>query len=241
MMTVKEMSRLTGVSVRTLQYYDRIGLLRPAAHTEASYRLYDDRALERMQQILLFRELRFPLRQIGEILDSPGFDRTTALLQQKKLLELEKERLEAILRLTETMLTKGEPIMDFKPFDREKQRAYEQQAKARWGRSDAWEEYEKKSSGRTDAQADAITREFMEIFARFGAMREENPASPEPQKLVQTLQSFITAHYYTCTPQILRGLGQMYAAGGEMTDNIDRTGGPGTAAFTAAAIERYCR
>ena len=86
MMTVKEVSRLTGVSVRTLQYYDRIGLLHPAGYTESGYRLYDDAALETLQQILLFRELEFPLKQISQIIHAPDFDRNRALEQQITML-----------------------------------------------------------------------------------------------------------------------------------------------------------
>ncbi len=94
MKTVHEVSRLTGVSIRTLQYYDKIGLLRPAGHTRSGYRLYDDAALERLQQILLFRELEFPLKDIRAILESADFDREKALEQQITLLSLKKEHLE---------------------------------------------------------------------------------------------------------------------------------------------------
>jgi len=90
MMTVKRVSDLTGVSVRTLQYYDKIGLLSPTELTDAGYRLYDDTALERLQQILLFCELEFPLKEIKAILGSPNFDRKRALSQQIELLELKK-------------------------------------------------------------------------------------------------------------------------------------------------------
>ena len=93
MRTVHEVSKLTGVSIRTLQYYDKIGLLSPAERTEAGYRLYDDAALERLGQILLFRELEFPLAEIRDILDAPDFDRDLALRQQIDLLTLKKERL----------------------------------------------------------------------------------------------------------------------------------------------------
>lgn len=78
MMTVSEVSRLTGVSIRTLQYYDKIGLLHPSGHTEAGYRLYDDTALAALQQILLFREMEFPLKDIRQIMTQPGFDREKA-------------------------------------------------------------------------------------------------------------------------------------------------------------------
>lgn len=90
MMTVKEVSNLTGVSIRTLQYYDKIGLLHPAHRTQAGYRLYDDTALERLQQILLFRELEFSLEDIRKILKNPEFDREKALEQQITLLTLKK-------------------------------------------------------------------------------------------------------------------------------------------------------
>ena len=94
MKTVKEVSRITGVSVRTLHHYDAIGLLKPTAVTEAGYRLYDDAALERMQSILLFRELQFPLKDIKRILDAPDFDPMAALAQQVHLLEMQREHLE---------------------------------------------------------------------------------------------------------------------------------------------------
>ena len=88
MMTVKEVSKLTGVSVRTLQYYDKIGLMKPTEYTASGYRLYDDTALETLQQILLFKELEFPLKEIKEILTRPDFDRSKALEQQITLLTM---------------------------------------------------------------------------------------------------------------------------------------------------------
>ena len=97
MMTVNEVSKLTGVSIRALQYYDKIGLLRPTRYTQSGYRLYDDTALETLQQILLFRELEFPLKEIKEIISRPDFDRKMALEQQIKLLTMKKERLENLI------------------------------------------------------------------------------------------------------------------------------------------------
>ena len=99
MKTVNEISKITGVSVRTLHHYDSIGLLKPTKVTEAGYRLYDDTALKRLQQILLFRELEFPLKDIRDILESPRFDRAKALEQQIALLELKKEHIENLLDL----------------------------------------------------------------------------------------------------------------------------------------------
>ena len=99
MRTVHEVSKLTGVSIRTLHYYDRIGILHPTETTLSGYRLYDDTALERLQCILLFRELQFPLKEIKRILDSPNFDRNRALDQQIALLELRMERLGDLIDL----------------------------------------------------------------------------------------------------------------------------------------------
>ena len=97
MMTVNEVSKLTGVSIRTLQYYDTIGLLKPVEYTEAGYRLYDDTSLERLQQILLFKELEFPLKEIKGIIEAPNFDRNRALEQQIELLIMKKEHLENLI------------------------------------------------------------------------------------------------------------------------------------------------
>ena len=241
MMTVHEVSRLTGVSIRTLQYYDRIGLLRPAGHTEAGYRLYDDAALEILQQILLFRELEFPLKDIQRIIQSPSFDREKALEQQITLLELKKERLDSLIALAREIRETGvKTKMDFSAFDTKKLDEYAAKAKETWGETPAWQEYEQKSRGRSKAEEAETSRQMMAVFAEFGAIRKEDPAGPEARALVRKLQDFISAHYYTCTDRILAGLGQMYAAGGEMTDNIDRCGGEGTAAFAGRAIAAYC-
>ena len=241
MMTVHEVSRLTGVTIRALQYYDRIGLLPPAEVTETGYRLYDGAALERLQQILLFRELEFPLKEIRRILESPDFDRKKALEQQIALLTLKKERLEGLIDLARTVRTKGDDTVKFDAFDTKKIDEYAAQAKKSWGGTPAWREYEKKSEGRTKEEERELGAQLMDIFAEFAAVRESGPESAEAQALVEKLRAFITAHYYTCTKEILRGLGAMYAAGGEMTDNIDAHAGVGTADFAARAIEHCCK
>ena len=113
MMTVHEASKLAGVSVRTLQYYDKIGLLCPSGYTDSGYRLYDDAALEKLQQILLFRELEFPLKEIKEILSSPDFDRNRALEQQIELLTMKKEHLENLIHFARGLQSIGVRNMDF--------------------------------------------------------------------------------------------------------------------------------
>lgn len=241
MKTVKEVSRLTGVSVRTLHHYDAIGLLKPSRVTEAGYRLYDESALRRLQNILLFRELQFPLKEIKSILDSPGFDPLDALEQQIHLLELQRQHLEDLISHARKLKITGVTQMDFSAFDHSRMEEYASEAKAKWGKTDAFREFEQKTAGQSPAQMKSTGDALMDIFAQFGSIRHLSPASDDAQTLVAKLQRFITEHYYTCTPQILRGLGQLYIAGDSMTDNIERTGGKGTAAFVHEAIQIFCK
>ena len=241
MKTVTEVSRITGISVRTLHHYDAIGLLRPTAVTEAGYRLYGEEALGRLQTILLFRQLQFPLKQIKEILDSPNFDPQEALAQQIELLELQKEHLEGLIAHARQIQKTGVINMNFSAYDQRKIDEYSACAKEKWGTTDAYKEYEQKTAGQSKADARSAAEGLMDIFRELGRIRTASPASEEAQALIKKLQDYITAHYYTCTTQILRGLGQMYAAGGEMTENIDKAGGEGTALFAMESIEIYCK
>lgn len=241
MKTVKEVSLLTGVSVRALHHYDAIGLLKPTRVTEAGYRLYDDTALRRLQTILLFRQLQFPLKEIREILDSPGFDPMEALTQQIHLLELQRKHLDNLISHARKIQTTGVFSMDFSTFDTTELDQYTAEAKARWGKTKAWQEYEQKAAGQTAEQKQSTGDALMDIFARFGKIRHLSPESQEAQELVASLQDFITRHYYTCTKPILQGLGHLYIAGDSMTENIDKAGGEGTARFAHDAIEIFCR
>lgn len=240
MMTVHEMSKKTGVSIRALHHYDKIGLLPATEVTAAGYRLYDNTALERLQYILLFRELEFPLKDIREILNSADFDQTKALQQQIHLLELKKEHLENLIQLARGIQTMGVNTMNFEAFDTQKMDEYAAQAKASWGHTDAYHEYEEKARGRSKEAQRKLNIELMTIFAELGKVKNMPHDAPEPQALVKKLQEHISANYYQCTDEILLSLGQMYAAGGDFTENIDRAGGEGTARFTCRAIEAYC-
>lgn len=241
MKTVKEVGDLTGVSVRTLHHYDAIGLLKPTRVTEAGYRLYDDTALRRLQTILLFRELQFSLKDIRDILDSPSFDPAVALSQQIRLLELQREHLDRLIAHARQIQITGVMEMDFSAFDTSEMDRYADEAKQKWGNTDAYREFQKKTADKSPEDMKSSWDALMDIFAEFGMIRETSPESAEAQALVEKLQGFITDNFYTCTKPILRGLGQMYIAGDSMTENIDRTGGEGTAAFTNRAIEYYCR
>ena len=241
MMTVHEVSRLTGVSIRTLHYYDQIGLLPAAGHTGSGYRLYDDTALERLQQILLFRELEFSLKDIRRILSNSAFDREKALEQQIELLKLKRQHIEDLIALAEKTRTTGGTVMDFTAFDTQKIKDYAAQAKQQWGATPEYKEFEEKTAHKTEKEVSDTSRQLMEILAAFGTMQTESPAAPAVQAQVKKLQEFITAHYYTCSKTILGQLGRMYAAGGEFTANINAAGGPGTAEFAGKAIEVFCQ
>lgn len=241
MMTVKEVSKLAGVSVRTLQYYDKIGLLQPTKYTDSGYRLYDDTALERLQQILLFRELEFPLKEIKAILDSTNFDGKKALSQQIELLELKKQHLENLINFARGIKMIGVRAVDFTVFDRSKIDEYAKRTREQWGNTDAYKEFIEKTKDRTQEEDDRLAEEFMELFVEFGTMRNESPDSERVQLQVKKIQDYITEHLYTCTDTILASLGKMYAGGGELTDNIDKSCGSGTAEFVSQAIKIYCK
>ena len=241
MMTVHEVSKLAGVSIRTLQYYDKIGLLHPTGYTDAGYRLYDDTDLERLQHILLFRELEFPLKDIRNIMDSPDFDRSKALEQQIQLLKLKKEHLDNLINFAIGIKMLGVKSMDFSAFDRSRLEEYTEQAKARWGNSPQYKEFEEKTKNRTKKDDQMLADQCMLIFKEFGEIRNTDPASDEAQALVVKLQNFFTRYFYNCTDEILSGLGKMYSGGGDFTKNIDGYGGEGTAVFVDKAIQIHCR
>ncbi len=240
-MTVKEVSRLTGISVRTLQYYDHIGLLSPSHRTQAGYRIYDQGALRRLQDILLLRELEFSLKEIREILDSPHYNRHQAIQDQIRLLESKRQRLDGIISLARGIQAMEDTEMDFTAFDKSKQEALAQEARAKWGATDAYREYGEKAKGRSQQAQDAMGQGLMLILGEFGKCKDQDPAGETAQALVKKLQSYITQHYYRCTDQILAGLGQMYVADDRFRANIDAAGGEGTAQFVSHAIAAYCK
>lgn len=240
MKTVHEVSKLAKVSVRTLHYYDNIGLLSPTTVTEAGYRLYDDTALERLQYILLFRELGFPLKEIKKILNSSDFDRNRALEQQIELLTLKKEHLENLINFARGIKAIGVRYLDFSAFDTSKIDEYAMQAKATYGNTESYKEYEEKTKDKTNEEMQVLGDELMQLFVEFGQMKKQDAASDMVQMQVRKLRDYINDNFYTCTNKILKILGKMYSGGGSITENIDEAGGKGTAEFVAKAIEIFC-
>lgn len=240
MKTVTEIAKQTGVSVRTLHHYDAIGLLKPTKITEAGYRLYDEDALERLYLIIIYRELGFSLKKIAELLNAPDFDRNRALEQQIELLEQKRQQLQNRIYFAHGLKLTGVRHLDYTGFDYKKIDDYSAQAKTMWGKTDAWKEFEHKAGTRSKEDAKALGDEMMALFTRAGSLRHLDPGSEEVQAWVAEVQSFITEHYYTCTKPMLKVLGEMYAGGGSMTENIDNAGGHGTGAFAKAAIDIFC-
>lgn len=239
-MQIKEFAEFTGVSVRTLHYYDEIGLLVPAIVDEYSgYRFYDENSLLRMQEILFYRELDFPLKSIGDILSSPNYDRNKALKDQKKLLVMKKERLERLIEAVDDAM-KGENVM--KAFDNSEFEKYQAEAKEKWGNTDAYKEHAEKTKNYSKDKWNNMAEEMNAIFAEFATcMKNGNaPDSEEAQNLVKMLQSHITENYYHCTNEILAGLGLMYVGDERFKNNIDKHA-EGTAEFASEAIKVYCK
>ena len=235
-MQIKEFAAYTGVSVRTLHYYDEIGLLKPAfVDRTTGYRYYDNASLLRMQEILFYRELDFSLKRIEEILSSPHYDKTAALQEQKQLLILKKERLERLISAIDGA-SRGENVMN--AFDKTKIEGYKQEAKARWGDTAAYAQYTEKVADKNEAD---LLSGMESVLAEFSTCKAQGnvPSSPAAQELVEKLQNYISNHFYTCTKEILAGLGQMYTADERFKTNIDKHG-EGTAEFISTAITHYC-
>ena len=239
-MQIKDFARFTGVSVRTLHYYDEIGLLKPARVDKSTgYRYYDEQSLLRMQEILFYRELDFSLKSIEEILSSPNYDKTQALKEQKKLLILKKERLENLISAIDSAM-KGENVMT--AFDNSKFEQYKAEAQKKWGKTEAYQEHAEKTRGYSKDKWNSLAAGMDAIMGQFAAVMRNGdaPDSDTAQDLVKALQGHITENYYTCTKEILFGLGQMYVADDRFRNNIDQHA-EGTASFICQAITVYCK
>ena len=238
-MQIKEFAEFTGVSVRTLHYYDEIGLLTPAfVDKSTGYRFYDENSLLRMQEILFYRELDFSLKSIAEILSSSDHDTRKSLEEQKILLTLKKERLERLISAIDDAM-KGENVMG--AFDDSEFEKHKAEAQERWGQTPAYKQYAEKTQNYSRQKWNDMAEGMDRILAEFAVCMKNGEAadSAEVQHLVGMLQNYITGNYYNCTDQILSGLGQMYVADERFQSNIDKHA-DGTAAFISKAIKVYC-
>ena len=241
--SIGSLSKLSGVSIRALHHYDQIGLLQPSEVAQSGYRYYDDAAVEKLWQILFYRELDFPLHEIEQILSSPAFDRNRALMEHRNLLLQKRERLDRLIELVSNAM-KGETAMEFKPFDTSEidalRQQYAEEAKARWGNTEAYRESTKRAAKWTEADKVRLQKESDEIFSAFAALVGVDPADARVQALVARWKAFVSKSYYACTDEILAGLGQMYVADERFTKNLDQFGA-GTAQLMSDAIAIYCK
>jgi DNA-binding transcriptional MerR regulator len=247
---VKEVATLAGVSVRTLHHYDEIGLLKPASITAAGYRFYTDSDLERLQQILFFKELDFNLQEIKGILDSPSFDREHALKLHKELLVKKKKRLEEIIKsVDKTMASiKGGIDMNkkdmFESFDmseiERQQQKYAEETKEQYSSSDAYKESQRRTSKYNKEDWARIMQRGSKNYIRLASLMDsKSPSDLEVQEVIADCRQYITDSFYNCTPEIFRGLADLYVMDERFTANIDKTK-PGLAKFLSEGIIIYC-
>lgn len=246
---VKEVSKIADISIRTLHYYDEIGLLKPEYLSESGYRFYSESNLERLQQILFFRELDFNLEEIKNILDNPDFDRKKALELHKKLLLKKRDRIDEIIKTVDKTIIsfKGENKMEkdemFQGFDMSEiekhKKKYAEEVRQRWGNTEAYKESAKKSSQYNKQDWERIKKEQDEIYNKFINSMDKGYDSPQAQEAVKEWQKNITKNFYNCTNDILRGLGDMYINDERFTKNIDKYK-PGLAIFLKDAFHYYC-
>lgn len=246
---VNQVSKLVGASVRTLHHYDKIGLLHPEFVTAAGYRLYSDSNLERLQQILFFKELDFNLQEIKNIVDSPDFDRKKALEAHKNLLMEKKTRLEKLIEsVDKTMeaieggreMSKKEMFDGFDMTEIEKHKEkYAEETKEKYGESDAYKESKRKTSKYSKEDWARIMIKNEEINKKIIANMDKGPADPIVQEGVAELRQHITDSYYNCTLEIFSGLGGLYVGDQRFTANLDKWK-EGYAKFLSEAIHYYC-
>lgn len=242
-LTVGAVAGLAGVSVRTLHHYDEIGLVSPAARTDAGYRLYRHRDIERLQEVLFFRELGIDLGEIRRIIDEPVYERESALANQRESLLAQSSHLIAMVETIDRAIDadrKGismttEEMLDvFGHFDPAEHQVESQQ---RWGDTGAYAEsgrrvgtYTKQDWLQLKSEAEALDRQLLDLMASGIA-----PSSVEAMDLAEEHRAHITKWFYDCTPEIHAGLGQMYVADPRFTDKID-TAGEGLTLYLSKAI-----
>lgn len=237
--SIKETAELVGVSIRTLHYYDEIGLLIPKKNTQNGYRCYSEDDISRLEQILFFRELEFSLNDIRDILSHPEYETSFVLKKQSMLLRKKRDHLDRLIVMIDEMLQENfEEHTEMNETELKKQ--YAEEARERWGNTDAYKESERRTKNYNKEDEKRIQKEADSIFAAFAELRGVPADDVKVQLLVKDWQDHISKYYYHCTNEILRGLGLMYTADDRFQINIDGHG-EGTAALMSEAIAYYCK
>ncbi|MBN2658853.1 MAG: MerR family transcriptional regulator [Spirochaetales bacterium] len=250
MYKVKEMAELAGISVRTLHHYDRIGLLVPQQIGENGYRLYGDGNLARLQQILFLRELEFPLDAIKKMVSSPGSGGVDALCRQRELLLVKRKRLERIIEAIDvTIASEKEGLeMDknkmFDAFDtkevEEHRRKYADEAREKWGGSDAYRESARRTKNYKEKEWAAIKAESEDIYRNLASLMDREADDSEVQDQVRRWKEHLNKWFYETSDEMLAGLGEMYVDDNRFAKNFDKYG-EGLAVFFRDAIRVFCR
>jgi DNA-binding transcriptional MerR regulator len=240
--TVGELSRLTGVTVRALHHYDEIGLVRPSQRSAAGYRIYNDGDVLRLQQVLVFRELGVPLDAIGTAIDEAS-DRAALLRKHRRELAEKRTRIDAMLAAVDAALgalEKGQtmqPVDVKKMFDGFNPEDYEEEARQRWGHTEAYKESARRTKQYGKPEWEAIRRESEAIYARLAELMQQGAAAADPavQAAVEDHRMHLERWFYPCSKQMHHGLGEMYVADARFTANLDKVA-PGFARFLRDAI-----
>ncbi len=242
MMTIKQTADFAGITVRTLQYYDRLDLLKPAYVAENGYRFYDEMNLKKLQQIMFFRELDLPLKRIKQIMENKQYNEKETLDAQKSILILKKKRLEKMINLIDNTL-EGKR-MSFKEFDSTEIEQYimkyEREVEQRWGDTEQYMKSKAKAAAYSKVDWERIKKEADDIFNEFASYKNDKNKELSPCKLVKDWQEHINKYYYECSDEILLGLAEMYTADKRFSENIDRYE-KGLAAYISEAIKECIR
>jgi DNA-binding transcriptional MerR regulator len=242
--TIKQLAKLAGISVRTLHHYDEVGLLKPARAEKNGYRQYDDNDLMRLQQILFFRELEFPLEEVGRIMASPDFDMRAALREHRKLIEMKKKRLTGLIttidktikRLDNEITMKDEEL--YCTFTKDEMEKYAEEARQRWGHTEAFRQSQERTKKFTKEDWKRF-KEGAEIFGKkLASMMGRDPKGPEFQELVDQHYNALRT-FYEPNLELYRGLADLYVNDPRFTAYYEKFA-PGLAAFLREGMIAYC-
>jgi MerR family transcriptional regulator, thiopeptide resistance regulator len=242
--TVGELARLAGVTVRTLHHYDRIGLVRPSERTSAGYRSYDVRDLDRLQQVLFYRELGFPLDEVATLLDDPDADPAAHLRRQHRLLRERLERTRAMVAAVEKEMEARQMGISLTPEERFEvfgdgfSEEYQAEAEERWGDTEAWAQSQRRTSAYTKDDWVRIKAEGEDVERRLAAaMADGVPAdSAAAMDLAEEHRQQISRNFYDCSPEMHAGLGRMYVEDERFTAHYEQIA-PGLAQYVSAAVQ----
>lgn len=245
-MTVHEVAKLTGITNRTLHYYDEIGLLSPSIVTENKYRIYTNDDLGRLQEILFFKEIGFSLKEVKMLLTSSFYSREKALANHLKILELKKKRIDRLISLVNDTLS-GASSYSFEAFSDheilEAQAHFRKEVTEKWSATTEHKFFshffsEHTERERADKWNDLIIQS-QSLFERLAKYTSYSPAMPKVQELVREWQDYISENFYPCSSEMLTYLGELYISDDRFAEYIDRFG-VGLSSFFQKAIQFYC-